>query len=192
MKLWEYAVMLESNGKGIQRLTSQIPQQNREGASYDLRHVQGQYRDRPHYVDQREPEVKRRIAEQVKGYAQTIRAVETERRPSQPEPFRELFSGKFQRGTPSRDYRIPRTNHDAHNRSRDSQTSTVSDPKSSTPYPTLRLRTPDDREKGTKQTRPVQPEATAEVQPSTSRQVTQDMAVTVAKFESKNIQLVLK
>jgi len=133
MKLWEYAVMVESNGKGIQRLTSQIPQQNREGASYDLRHVQGQYRDRPHYVDQRELEVKRRIAEQVKGYAQTIRAVETERRPSQQEPFRELFSGKFQRGTPSRDYRIPRTNHDAHNRSRDSQTSTVSDPKSSTP-----------------------------------------------------------
>jgi hypothetical protein len=178
MKLWEYAVMVESNGKGIQRLTSQIPQLNREGASFDLRHVQGQYWDRPHYVDQREPEVKRRLAEQVKGIS-TIRAVETERRPRQPEPFRELFSGKFQRGTPSQDFRIPRTN-DAHNRSRDSQTSTVSDPRSSTPYPTLRLRTPDDREKGTKQTRPVQPEATVEVQPSTSRQVTQDMAVAVA------------
>ena len=143
-------------------------------------------------MDQREPEVKRRLAEQVKGYAQTIRAVETERRPWQPEPFRELFSGKFQQETPSQDYRIPRTSHNAHNRSRDSQTSAVSDPRCSTPYPTLQLRTPDDREKGPKRTRPVQPEATAEVQPSTSRQVTQDMAVTVAKFESKNIQLVLK
>jgi hypothetical protein len=172
--------MVEANGKGIQRLTAQIPQQNREGARYDIRHVQGQYRDRPHYVDQREPEVKRRLAEQVKGYAQTIRAVESERRPWQPEPFRELFSGKFQQETPNQDYRIPRASNSTHNRSRDSQTSAVSDPRSSTPYPTLHLRTPDEGEWVSKRTKPVQPETAVEVLPSTSRQVTQNMAVTVA------------
>ena len=47
-------------------------------------------------------------------------------------------------------------------------------------YTTLQLRTPDDREKGPKRTRPVQPEATLDVLRSTSRQVTQNMAVTVA------------
>jgi len=56
----------------------------------------------------------------------------------------------------------------------------VSDPRCSTPYPTLQLRTPEEGEKGPKRTRPVQPETAVEVLPSTSRQVTQNMAVTVA------------
>ena len=168
--------MVDAIGRNVQRLTAQIPQQNREGASYGIRHVQQQYRDRPH--QSQDPEVRQRLETQVKGYAQTIRAIEQTRMPTLREPFRELFNGSFQRQEPDRNYTIPRTSQDAHNRSRDTEPtrkSEASDPRLTArqgiPYSPVRL---------TYSPAPAQQGAAAQVQPSTSREVTPEGIITVA------------
>jgi len=108
---------VEAIGRQVTRLCSQIPEQNREGASYGIRHVQDQYKHRTHNEDNRDPEVKQRLKEQVKGYATTIRATEAERRPPQADPFSQLFNDKGQQDEidPRRSTKTSQENRDRHN-----------------------------------------------------------------------------
>ena len=109
---------VETIGRQVTRLCSQIPEQNREGASYGIRHVQDQYKHRTHHEDNRDPEVKQRLKEQVKGYATTIKATEAERRPPPADPFSQLFSGEFRHEEIDLTYVIPKTSQDERDQNR--------------------------------------------------------------------------
>ncbi len=78
--------------------------------------MQDQYKHRTHYEDNRDPEVKQRLKDQVKGYASTIKATEAERRPPQADPFSQLFSEEFQHEKIDRTYIIPKTSQDDRDR----------------------------------------------------------------------------
>jgi hypothetical protein len=78
--------------------------------------VQDQYKHRTHYEDNRDPEFKQRLKDQVKGYASTIKATEAERRPPQADPFSQLFSEEFQHEKIDRTYIIPKTSQDDRDR----------------------------------------------------------------------------
>ena len=113
---------VDAIARSVTRLTAQIPVQNRENTSYGIKAVQDRYRDRPRHHDNRSPETKSRLQDQVRGYASAIRATEEARRPIERDPFSQLFTEERQSEEPE-PFKIPRTSRgdrDSHSSNRDS------------------------------------------------------------------------